>query len=87
VSAVVRIDSYETPPVDVDDVERFFRVVRGGFAQRRKQLRNTLASTLHLEPQNVEEALGAHGIDHRRRAETLSIEAWGLVYQALAPLL
>lgn len=86
-SAVVRIDLHATPPVDVDDVELFFRVVRGGFAQRRKQLRNTLASTLHLEPQDVEDALAAHDFDHRRRAETLAIKEWGQVYRALVPLL
>lgn len=86
-SAVVRIDLYAMPPVDVDDVATFFRVVRGGFAQRRKQLRNTLSATLHLEPQAVEQALAAQDIDHRRRAETLVIEDWGRVYQALAPLL
>jgi 16S rRNA (adenine1518-N6/adenine1519-N6)-dimethyltransferase len=86
-SAVVRIDLYETPPVAVDDVASFFSVVKAGFSQRRKQLRNSLSAGLHLDPQTVESALQSHGLDHRRRAETLSIEAWGKVYAALMPLL
>lgn len=86
-SAVLRLDLYDDPPVPVDDVARFFDIARAGFAQRRKQLRNTLAATLHLEPVDVETALQAHGIDHRRRAETLTIPEWGTLYTALSPLL
>lgn len=86
-SAVVRIDSYEQPPVAIDDIARFFRIVRAGFAQRRKQLHNTLAAGLGLPGFQVVEALQAQGLDPRARAETLSIEAWGRVYQAIAPYL
>lgn len=85
-SAVLRLDLYDDPPIPVDDIARFFEFVKAGFAQRRKQLRNTLSATLHLEPNAVEAALNDHGIDHRRRAETLSIPEWGQVYAALAPL-
>ncbi|MGC9468199.1 MAG: 16S rRNA (adenine(1518)-N(6)/adenine(1519)-N(6))-dimethyltransferase RsmA [Anaerolineae bacterium] len=86
-SAVVRIDVYEDLPISVGDVGLFFEIARAGFAQRRKQLRNSLSSTLQLDPNRVEAALEAQGIDHRRRAETLSIEAWGKVYAGLAPLM
>jgi 16S rRNA (adenine1518-N6/adenine1519-N6)-dimethyltransferase len=85
-SAVVRIDLHGTPPVPVDDVATFFRVVKAGFSQRRKQLRNALSGGLRLDPKVVERALQGHDIDHRRRAETLSLEAWGWVYAALSPL-
>jgi 16S rRNA (adenine1518-N6/adenine1519-N6)-dimethyltransferase len=84
-SAAVRIDVYETQPFPVDDVGRFFRIVRAGFAQKRKQLRNTLASELSLAPQLVEERLRGTGIDATRRAETLSMAEWGQVYAALSP--
>ncbi len=82
-SAVVRIDTYPQPPVPVDDVAYFFRVVRGGFAQRRKQLRNTLAATLRLPPPAVAEALTEAGVAPTRRAETLSLSEWGVVAEAL----
>lgn len=86
-SAVVRVDLYDAPPVPVSDVALFFRVVSAGFAQRRKQLRNTLAATLQLAPMEVAAALTAANIDPVLRAEMLSVVQWGLVTNALAPLL
>ena len=84
-SAVVCIDLHETPPVPVTDVATFFRVVRAGFAQRRKQLRNTLAASLCLPPDDVVAALASVDIDATRRAETLTLEEWGRVTEALYP--
>lgn len=82
-SAVVQIDAYDAPPVAVKDVDEFFRVVRAGFARRRKQLRNTLAAGLGLSPDEVAARLQEIGIDPRRRAETLSLEEWAAVAHAL----
>ncbi len=84
-SAVVRIDAHEALPVPVADVDGFFRVVRAGFAQRRKQLRNTLAVGLGRSPDGVATQLEGVGIDPRRRAETLSLEEWARVAHALGP--
>ncbi|MBN1978702.1 MAG: 16S rRNA (adenine(1518)-N(6)/adenine(1519)-N(6))-dimethyltransferase RsmA [Anaerolineae bacterium] len=86
-SAVVRVDTHDTPPVDVEDVDAFFRVVKAGFAQRRKQLRNTLAGGLHLPPEEVEARLQKVSIDPKRRAQALSLEEWAKVARALAPSL
>jgi 16S rRNA (adenine1518-N6/adenine1519-N6)-dimethyltransferase len=85
-SAIVRIDVYPPGerPVQVDDVEWFFRVVRAGFGQRRKQLRNSLAAGLHLTAAEVEAALQRAGIDPHRRAETLSLEEWARLSRELA---
>lgn len=84
-SAVVRLDTYADPPVPVRDVSWFFTVVRAGFAQKRKQLRNTLAASLALPAPQVEAALRAAGLDPTRRAETLTLAEWGSLVQALAP--
>lgn len=82
-SAVIRIDMYDAPPVDVEDVDAFFRVAKAGFAQRRKQLRNTLAGGLRLPPEEVEARLQEAGVDPKRRAQTLSLEEWARVVCAL----
>jgi 16S rRNA (adenine1518-N6/adenine1519-N6)-dimethyltransferase len=82
-SAVVRIDAHDMPPVPVEDVDGFFRVVRAGFAQRRKQLRNTLAARLRRSPDEVAVRLARVGVDPRRRAETLSLEEWGMVARVM----
>lgn len=74
-SAIIRIDVYDRPALDVPP-DRFFRVVKAGFSAPRKQLRNALAQGLGLSPAEVIPMLDRAGIDPRRRAETLSLEEW-----------
>ena len=85
-SAVVRIKVSDRPTVleakDLDDAA-YFRVVRAGFGQKRKTLRNSLSGGLGLAPAAVEKALASAGIDPRRRAETLSLEEWAKVTSAI----
>jgi 16S rRNA (adenine1518-N6/adenine1519-N6)-dimethyltransferase len=76
-SAVVRIDIFATPPVPVTDIPHFFRVVKAGFSQKRKQLKNSLGAGLSLPAAVVVTALEQAGIDPTRRAETLSLAEWG----------
>ncbi len=84
-SAVVRIDCHADVPLPIEDPKRFFRVVRAGFAQRRKQLHNSLAAELALPGGRVRDILQSVGIDPRRRAQTLSLEEWVALYRALPP--
>ncbi len=83
-SAVVRIDTYESPPVDVPEPETFFRVVRAGFGQKRKQLKNALAAGLGLPPPEVAAGMERAGVEPRRRAEMLSLEEWARLVRELA---
>jgi 16S rRNA (adenine1518-N6/adenine1519-N6)-dimethyltransferase len=85
-SAVVRLDTYERPPVDVPDDATFFRVVRAGFSQKRKQLKNALAGGLHISAEATTALLETAGIDPRRRAETLTLPEWGALTQAYTGL-
>ncbi|MBP9502582.1 MAG: ribosomal RNA small subunit methyltransferase A [Candidatus Promineofilum sp.] len=57
------------------DEEAFFRIVRAGFSEKRKQLKNNLRR-LGLSDEAIAAALEAAGIDGKRRAETLSVEEW-----------
>jgi 16S rRNA (adenine1518-N6/adenine1519-N6)-dimethyltransferase len=75
-SAVVRIDTHPAPPVEVADVEAFFRVVRAGFGQKRKQIKNSLAAGLRLPGGEAAAALARAGIDPQRRAQTLGLAEW-----------
>lgn len=83
-SAAVRIDLYDRPPVDVPGEETFFRVVRAGFGQKRKQLRNSLSAGLGLDKSRVDALLAGAGIDPQRRAETLNLEEWAALARHLA---
>jgi 16S rRNA (adenine1518-N6/adenine1519-N6)-dimethyltransferase len=62
----------------------FFRVVRAGYSQPRKQLRNALAAGLGVSPVRAAEWLIAAGILPERRAETLTLGEWGRLTAALA---
>jgi 16S rRNA (adenine1518-N6/adenine1519-N6)-dimethyltransferase len=66
----------------VSDVEQFFRVVKAGFSQKRKQLRNSLSGGLQLEPAQVDGLLLGTGVLPQRRAETLNLEEWAAVSRA-----
>lgn len=85
-SAVMRIDVGEDPAVSLEegiDEAWFFRVVRAGFSQKRKMLRNSLSAGLTLSPAAVGALLEAAAVDARRRAETLNLEEWARVASAL----
>jgi 16S rRNA (adenine1518-N6/adenine1519-N6)-dimethyltransferase len=78
-SAVVRIDVYPEAGALLNAEIReqdFFRLVRAGFSQKRKMLRNSLSAGLALSSPHVEEVLECAGIDPRRRPQTLSLEEW-----------
>ncbi len=81
-SEVVRLEVRPSPAVEVGDVDHFFRVVKAGFSQKRKQLRNALSGGLRLEPPEVDALLAIAGVSPQRRAETLSLEEWGAVARA-----
>ena len=72
-------------PVAQHDERQFFRVVRAGFGQKRKQLKNALAGGLALKASTVADALERAGVSPRRRAETMSMEEWSALTNALAP--
>lgn len=82
-SAIIRVDVYDRPPVWGHNPGRFFQVVRAGFSQRRKQLRNSLSAGLQLSAQETTEALRAHGLDEKCRPQMLSLEEWGRVCDAI----
>jgi len=82
-SAILRVTPHPERAVRVEDSEAFFTVVRAGFGQKRKQLKNALASGLSRPVAQVEADLRAAGIDPRRRAETLSLEEWARVMAEL----
>ncbi len=82
-SAIVRIDPREQLPLGPGDIDPFFSLVRAGFAQRRKQLRNALAHGLALSAPLVAEAMNQAGIEQRRRAQTLSVAEWVTLYCTL----
>lgn len=75
-SAILRIDIHEQPRIKPDLLGTFFKLIKAGFSQKRKTLRNSLSAGMHATPSDTAELLTRSGIDPMRRAETLSIEEW-----------
>ena len=87
-SAVIRLIRHEKPPVEVIDEDFLFEVSRASFAQRRKTILNNLQNGLPNGKQKKDEiirALEQVGVDPTRRGETLSIEEFGRLADALHP--
>jgi 16S rRNA (adenine1518-N6/adenine1519-N6)-dimethyltransferase len=87
-SVLVRLNMRSTPPVEVKDEQRFFQVVRAAFQHRRKTLRNALIlarqpDETRLAKNSVDSALETLGLDPKRRGETLSIEEFAELANAV----
>lgn len=86
-SMVVRLDSRDKPPVNIQDEKMFFRVVKASFGQRRKTLLNALASgNLGKSKEELRAVLAKNGIDENRRGETLSLEEFARIANELSSL-
>ena len=75
-SAVLCIDIYPSPLISAEHIDTFFHLSKAGFSQKRKMLRNSLSSGLHISPSEAADLLTRANIDPQRRAETLSINEW-----------
>ena len=76
-SAVLVVDIYPAPVVPVELLDTFFLLIKAGFSQKRKKLRNSLSAGMRQSPTETEKLLRAADIDPQRRAETLSLDEWG----------
>lgn len=85
-SSVIRCVLRDKPPVDVIDEKLFFRVVKAGFAQRRKTFSNTMKIT-GLTRDRIEELLAKANIDGQRRGETFTLQEFADVANAWAALI
>ncbi|MCM3389836.1 16S rRNA (adenine(1518)-N(6)/adenine(1519)-N(6))-dimethyltransferase RsmA [Ureibacillus chungkukjangi] len=87
-SAVIRLIKHDEPPVKVISEDFLFEVTRTSFAQRRKTILNNLQSGLPSgkeKKQLILEALESANVDPTRRGETLSIQEFGKLADALYP--
>jgi len=82
-SQVIMLKFLPSPRVAVGDPFWFRRVVQGAFHARRKKLRNSLKAASLVPPGVIDEALERSGIDGDRRAETLNIEEFARLAEAI----
>jgi 16S rRNA (adenine1518-N6/adenine1519-N6)-dimethyltransferase len=78
-SAIVRINIDSKLRFSPAILDRFFRLAKAGFSQKRKTLRNSIAGGLGCTPAQAADLLARAGIDPNRRAETLCLDEWGIL--------
>lgn len=85
-SAVIRLDRYDTPPVEVKDEKLMFRIIRASFNQRRKTLANGLKNSPELDftKEEIEEAILTLGKGGSVRGEALSLEEFAALSDCLS---
>jgi len=82
-SAVVHMVWKEKPVIEANDEEWFKRVVKACFGYRRKTLANALKHSELTLPESVGLKMEEIGIDPRRRPETLTIQEFVRLADAL----
>ena len=84
-SAVITLRARKEKPWQIDDEKIFFRTVRASFAMRRKKLSNGLASGFpELGKTGAAEVIAQCGFDENVRGETLGIEEFAAIANAIA---
>jgi len=74
-SAVICLQTYDEPPVDVTDEKLMFALIRASFNQRRKTLQNSIHNTneLHLSKEKIVEVLQKMHLSEKIRGEALTL--------------
>lgn len=81
-SAVVHLDVREPAPLPQDQFGPFFDLVRAGFGNRRKLLRNSLSTGTGLDTATIAGSMARAGIGEQARAQELDVEDWLSLYDA-----
>lgn len=82
-SEVIRLTVRKEPPVAVKDEEKFFKVVKAAFSQRRKTAENSISAGLGIPKATVSQALESIGLEKTVRAERLTMENFASLAEIL----
>lgn len=82
-SEVIQLTVRKEPPVSVADEEKFFRVVKAAFSQRRKTAENSISSGLGIPKPTVAAALEKAGLEKTVRAEKLTMADFATLAESL----
>ena len=82
-STVIGLHVREEKKYNVDNEDIFFKTVKASFGQRRKTLLNSLGGLGFLSKDQIKLALQEANIDEKRRGETLSIEEFASLSNAV----
>lgn len=73
-SEVINLKLRENPPIELNNEEIFFKLIKASFMQRRKTLINGISNSGIISKEKIKEILNQLNIDERIRGEELTIE-------------
>ena len=74
-SEVIRLKIRKEPPVELEDEELFFKIIKASFMQRRKTLKNGLSNSGLIQDKNIlTKIFDELGLDEGVRGEKLTLE-------------
>lgn len=79
-SAIIKITRRDQPVFEAD-TKKLFKLVKAGFGEKRKILRNSLSGGLQLSTAEVESLLKNAGLKPTSRSQELSILDWQKLYE------
>ena len=81
-SAIIQIKRRAQPYFEAD-TKKLFKLVKAGFGEKRKMLRNSLSGGLRIDTNQAEELLAQAEIIPTARAQELSLDDWKRLYSAI----
>lgn len=83
-SAVIRLERFKTPPVDVKDEHLMFKIIRASFNQRRKTMLNSVGNSgIGISKEALTKALETMGLPLTIRGEALTLEQFAALSNLL----
>lgn len=77
--AIIKLEHRVKPAFEAD-TKKLFRLVKAGFGEKRKMLRNSLAGGLNIDTIQAEDLIKKSGLKSTARAQELSLEDWEKLY-------
>lgn len=81
-STVIKLVRKDQPAFEADTA-KLFRLIKAGFGEKRKQLRNSLSGGLQMTSDEAAGLIEQAGLKETARAQELSLEQWKSLYDAV----
>jgi 16S rRNA (adenine1518-N6/adenine1519-N6)-dimethyltransferase len=82
-SQLIILKRRQKPLFENLDTKLYFRLVKAGFAGRRKKLRGSLSAGLGISKDQADKLLQSAGLNGDLRAQNLSLQDWHKLYNAV----
>lgn len=81
-STVIKLTRKARPAFEADTA-KLFRLIKAGFGEKRKQLRNSLSGGLQMTTEQSAELIEQAGLIETARAQELSLDQWKALYDVV----